>query len=99
VHQQVSAAGRGRDDIHVQLLQFRVRAAFGQREIQRALHLPAQLAGLVLGAPAGRAPVIIRPGQCRREIRVDMGWGSTPIVLAQDKSSRYGARLRASADE
>lgn len=39
-HQQSPTTGGRRDCVHIQLLEAKVQALFGQSEIQRSLHLP-----------------------------------------------------------
>jgi len=56
VHQQVPAIRRGRDVVHEQFIQAIIRVPVCQREVQRPLHLSAQLTRLVFSVPAVGLP-------------------------------------------
>jgi hypothetical protein len=54
VHEKMAAIRRGRDILHEQVVQPVVGMLIGEGEVQRPLHLPAELPCLSLSLPAGR---------------------------------------------
>jgi hypothetical protein len=100
MHQQMPAMWRGRDLFHEQLLQSVARAAIGECEIQRTLHLPAELARLALGLPAVRPMTRRRAIERRGKIRIhESRRRAPPAVMAkfQDKAPLRGRQASAQA--